>query len=255
MRQSIAPCDFLDYEAENSVGALLRIEALAPLSMVAKLPGKYYTTQPRPTDHMLYAMLENALGWHIGPIERAQMIKLLEKRFGDKARSSGVGYQSLLQWHIRFGPVITPPLQQFDDLWTQHLKGKSFADGSRNYDSSAIRFMNAKRSGLVTTSDAAKARKGEGVLTDFKEGEEISITVLRPYFPQYYSSPTPRGYVEATDPYIVQLTTSVQIAEALRTAIEDPAAPLYLGSNDGWVDVTWHETDYLENSSSDSTHG
>jgi len=245
----------IQFPPEFSASAVLEVEALAPLSMVAKMPGKYYATQPRTTDLMLYAMLENALGWHIGPLERTQMIKLLEKRFGGKAQSSGVGYQSLLQWHIRFGPVITPPLQQFDDLWTQHLKGKSFADGSRNYDSSAIRFMNAKRSGTVTTSDAAKARKGGDALTDFKEGEEISITVLRPYFPQYYSSPTPRGYVEATEPYIIQLTTSLQVADALRAAIEDPAAPLYLGSNDGWVDVAWHDTDYLENSSSNSSHG
>ncbi len=209
--------------------------------MVAKLPGKYYASQSQPTDVMLLGMLENALGWHLGEIERNQLFKSLEKRHKRRATASGVGFRSLLQWHVRFGVMVVPPLLHYDDLWTQHLKGKTFAEGSRNYDAQVIPFMNAKRGGLVTTSDAAKARKGAEALTDFQSGDEISITVLRPYFPQYYSSPTLRGYVEPQGPYQVGIETSPALAAALRAAIADPAAPLYLGSNDGWVELDWYE--------------
>ncbi|GAB3639225.1 hypothetical protein GCM10027422_48160 [Hymenobacter arcticus] len=209
--------------------------------MVAKMPGKYYTSQSQPTEAMLLGALENALGWHIGEVERNQLIKTLEKKHKRKAQASGVGFRSLLQWHVRFGVMVVPPLLHYDDLWTQHLKGKTFVDGSRNYDAQVIPFMNAKRGGKVTTSDAAKARKGDEALTDFREGDEISITALRPYFPQYYSSPTMRGYVEPQGAYRVGVETSAALAVVLRAAVADPAAPLYLGSNDGWIELDWHE--------------
>ncbi|MDO7886912.1 hypothetical protein [Hymenobacter cheonanensis] len=235
------PLDLLLPPPDYTARGILEISALSPLSMVAKMPGKYYASQSEPTQAMLLGALENALGWHLGEVERNQLIKTLEKKHKHKAQASGVGFRSLLQWHVRFGVLVVPPLLYYDDLWTQHLKGKTFVDGSRNYDAQAIPFMNAKRGGLVTTSDAAKARKGAEVLADFQEGDEVSITVLRPYFPQYYSSPTLRGYVEPQGPYRVGIETSPALAEVLRAAIADPAAPLYLGSNDGWIELDWHE--------------
>lgn len=209
--------------------------------MVAKLPGKYYTSQSRPTEAMLLGLLENALGWHLGEVERGQLVKVLEKKHKQKGQASGSKFVSLLQWHVRFGVMAVPPLLHYDDLWTQHLKGKTFAEGSRNYDAQAIPFMNAKKAGDVTTSDAAKARKETSALTDFTKGDDVNIGVLRPYFPQYYSSPTLRGYVEPQAAYQVGIETSAALATALRAAIADPAAPLYLGSNDGWVELDWHE--------------
>lgn len=225
---------------EFTVRGILEINALAPLSMVAKMPGKYYTSQLEPTELMLLGTLENALGWHIGEVERNRLIKTLENKHDRKALASGVGFQSLLQWHVRFGVMAVPPLLHYDDLWTQHLKGKMFTEGSRNYDAQAIPLMNAKRSGLIVTSNAAKARKGNEALTDFKTGDEINTVVLRPYFPQYYSSPTLRGYVEPQGPYRVGIETSPALAAALQAAIADPAAPLYLGSNDGWIELNWY---------------
>lgn len=238
---SALPLDLLLPTPDFTIRGVLEINALSPLSMVAKMPGKYYTSQSQPTEVMLLGALENALGWHLGEVERNQLIKILEKKHKRKAQASGVGFRSLLQWHVRFGVMVVPPLLHYDDLWTQHLKGKTFVEGSRNYDAQAIPFMNAKRGGQVTTSDAAKARKGGEALTNFQEGDEISITVLRPYFPQYYSSPTLRGYVEPQGAYRVGVETSPALAAALRVAIADPAAPLYLGSNDGWIELDWHE--------------
>lgn len=223
-----------------SARALLQIDALAPLSMVAKMPGKYFRSQPKPTDHMLWGLLENALGWHIGDTERRPLFARLKKQHKIKeVAGSGVGYQSLLQWHVRFGVVVVPPLMHYDDLWTQHLKGKNFVDGSRNYDAQAIPLMNAKRGKRITSSDAGSARKGEQLLRDFQDGNDIHISVLRPHFPQYYSSPTPREYVEPDGSYQVVVETSAALMAALQQAVADPAAPLYLGSNDGWVELSW----------------
>lgn len=209
--------------------------------MVAKLPGKYYTSQSQPTEPMLLGLLENALGWHIGEVERGKLAKVLEKKHRQAGQASGSKFVSLLQWHVRLEMQPSPPLLHYDDLWTQHLKGKSFHKNSRNHDVEAIPIMNAKKGGHITVSDGAKTRKDPAALHDFQKDEVIDITVLRPYFPQYYSSPTLRGYVEPQGAYRVGIATSATLAAALRAAIADPEAPLYLGSNDGWVELDWHE--------------
>lgn len=225
-----------------SARAMLTIDALAPLSMVTSMPGKYYRSQPEPTDAMLYGLLENALGWHIAEGERKTLVKKLERKHGATAATSGVGYASLLQFHFRFTVKSLPPLLHYDDLWAQHLKGGSFLDGSRNYDKRVIPLMNAyrdrERTG-VTISDRASASKDAGGLNNFKSGDQIHVNVVRNYFPQYYASPTPREYVIPQGAYKYAVETSPELAQALAEAFDAPAAPLYLGSNDGWVEVIW----------------
>lgn len=231
----LAPPDF-------KARATLEIAALAPLSLVARMPGKYYQSQSKPTDAMLFGLLENALGWHLEEPERRRLFDRLKKQHKRKdAHPSWTGgnFTSLLQWHVRFGVMVVPPLLPYDDLWTQHLKGKTFPDGSRNYDAQAIPLMNAKRAKRITYSDAGTADKSLAKLTGFADGDDVHLNVLRPHFPQYYSSPTLRGYVVPDGPYRIVVETSAALGEALAAAVADPAAPLYLGSNDGWVDATW----------------
>src|SRR5437764_461424 len=136
---------FLLQPPDFSTHARLTIESLAPLSMVTSMPGKYYRSQPEPTDEMLYGLLENALGWHITgktDVERDRLVKGLARRHGMEERKSGVEFRSLLQFHIRFTTRVVPPLLHYDDLWSQHLRGASFVGGSRNYDYRAIPIMN-----------------------------------------------------------------------------------------------------------------
>jgi len=97
-------CDlnFLLEDPDFSTKAKLTIDALAPLSMVTSMPGKYYRSQPEPTDEMLYGLLENALGWHISTKERNELLKQLKKKHNQELYESGVGYASLLQFHLRF---------------------------------------------------------------------------------------------------------------------------------------------------------
>jgi CRISPR-associated protein Cas5 len=48
-----------------SVNAELRIEPLAPLSMVSELPGSFYKAMSRPDKKIICGLIENILGWHI----------------------------------------------------------------------------------------------------------------------------------------------------------------------------------------------
>ncbi len=219
--------------------AFLSVDALAPLSMVAKMPGKYYRSQPEPTDGMLLAMLENALGWHISTKERDALLRVLAHRHQQTAQRSGVGFGSILQWHVQIVAREIPDSMHYDDLWAQHLRGSSFPDGSRNYDSAMIPLMNAKRRGDITTGDTADARREPELLHDFQKGDKINIALLRPHFPQYYASPTPREYIVPDKAFRFTVATSPALMPLLEAAIANPAAPLYLGSNDGWVDAAW----------------
>lgn len=220
-----------------SAQGVLHVEALAPLSMVVKMPGKYYRSQPKPSELMLLAMLENALGWHIAEDDRNKLLRWMSRKHHGERPRSGVGFGSVLAWHVEFGPSFVPPLMHYDDLWAQHLRGSSFPGGSRNYDASAIPLMNAVRGGRASVGDTAKAQRGEHLLRDFEEGALVNIAVLRPHFPQYYASPTPREYVEPQGEYRFALRTSPYLMDLLREALDNPAAPLYLGSNDGWVEA------------------
>ncbi len=217
----------------------LFIEALAPLSMVASLPGKYYRSQREPTAQMLYGLIENAFGWHISDVERKELERKLKRKFGIDLEKSGVGFISILQFHLRFSTSLIPPLLHYDDLWAQHLKGGSFIGGSRNYDSRAIKIMNAERGKKIAINDLGGSSKDSDKLHDFDDNDKIHVNVVRPYFPQYYVSPTPREYVIPQGEYIFVVETSEILAEMVQSAFDNPAAPLYLGSNDGWVEVRW----------------
>ena len=215
------------------------VDALSPLSMVSSLPGKYYRSQREPTRQMLYGLIENALGWHISDKERKEIEKKLKTKFGTELEKSGVGFVSILQFHLRFSTSVVPPLLHYDDLWAQHLKGGSFLGGSRNYDNQAIKIMNAERAKRIAIDDKGASSKDADKLNNFQDGDKVHVNVVKPYFPQYYISPTPREYVIPQGEYIFVAETSGDLAEMIKNALDNPAAPLYLGSNDGWVEARW----------------
>lgn len=239
--------DFLLEPPDFSVRGKLIIEVLAPLSMVSSMPGKYYRSQPEPTDAMLYGMLENALGWHISIKERKDLSNKLKQKFGELEKT-GVGFISLLQFHLRFTTRVLPPLLHYDDYWSQHLRGASFVGGSRNYDYRAIPIMNMhaqkaippdsnKEKRKIEFNDKAEANKDPNKISTFQEWEAIHLNVVRPYFPQYYVSPTLREYILPQGIYQFVVEASPQTSEMIAGALENPSAPLYLGSNDGWIEA------------------
>lgn len=241
---------FLLEQPDFSAKKLLIIEPLTPLSMVAGLSGKYYRSQSKPTDIMLYGLLENALGWHLDSKERNELIKKMKKELGVEPISSGLGYTSILQHHVRFSEDGLPSVRQqdsfhYDDLWSQHLKGASFVGGSRNYSHEAIPLMNAlgmyKDDQKITITDTSGSNKEASKIRQFQPGDKIHMNVLRPYFPQYYVSPTPREYVVLNGFFVFILESSHSLLSLITDAVAEPNAPLYLGTNDGWVDAVLEE--------------
>jgi CRISPR-associated protein Cas5 len=231
--------------SDFSVRAMLTIDALAPLSMVTSMPGKYYRSQPEPSPQMIYGLMENALGWHVtdrtSEKQRAKFINRLAKKHKKQAQETGVGFASLLQFHVMIESIAVPPLMHYDDLWSQHLRGSKFTTGSRNYDYKAIPLLNAVKDEArnIKIEEKAASSRDPQMLTTFFDGARIHPDVLRPHFPQYYVNPKPREYVEPRGAYKCVVATSSQLAGMIAIALDNPAAPLYLGSNDGWVDVTW----------------
>lgn len=256
---------FLEPPELTARGKLV-IKALKPLSMTTTQPGTYYRSQPAPTKEMLYGMLENALGWHFPQDVRKGILKELRKAAkeklgrghelkktpwitGDEDEESGAGFQSLLQHHLKFpGPHFEPATIHFDDLWARHVHGKStnFPGGSRYSDYHVERIVNLKKQGEITFTDGAKGKcdiQKPEQLSKAKPGDRVHVDAIRPHFPMYYDSPTPREYVIPARPYQYRVEATPAVADLVEDALRDPAAPLYLGTNDGWVNARWEAID------------
>ncbi|SMO57006.1 type I-PGING CRISPR-associated protein Cas5p [Gracilimonas mengyeensis] len=238
------------------------IEALSPLSMTTTQPGTYYRSQSAPTVNMLYGMLENALGWHFGPKDRTTILKEIRKAAkkkldrsdplkksqwitGKEDDESGVGFKSILQHHLKFvGPHIEPETIHFDDLWARHVRGSgaTFPGGSRNYDVSLERIVNMEKLNLISFGDSAKHNiRDPKELVGVSDDDKVHFNAIRPHFPQYYTSPTPREYVIPKGEYVFSVKTTKLLKDKIELALNNPNSPIYLGTNDGWVEASWED--------------
>lgn len=245
---------------ELTAGGLLTIEALAPLSMASGQPGSYYQSMRTPSSSMLYGMLENALGWHIGsgsakdPHCREAIWKNLQKAAKKTNKSaaktpwlskppepSESKYFSFLQYHLEFDPpVFEPSMLTYDDLWSQSLRdsGRSFFGGSRHYDERLESTINKVKAKEMEFGDRAGfSDVTEEDLAQLPSGAKVKYNSIRPRFPQYYASPKIREYIVPESPYLFSFRCTGKVFDLITAAAADPAAPLYLGSNDGWVEV------------------
>ncbi len=237
----------------------LKIEALSSLSMANGQPGNYYQSQREPTPHMLYGMLENALGWHFAEDIRKDIFKELQKAAKKQFKknpggaasdwlnalpeTSGSKFFSFLQYHLAILPLAeSVNVDTYDDLWSQALRdsGRSFFGGSRHYDATLENTMNRVKDKEVEFGDLSEFKDVDiNKIEELPSGTKVNYRSIRPLFPQYYTSlPTKREYVEPRQPYQYTLTATPQVSDMICEAIADPQAPLYLGSNDGWVNVT-----------------
>jgi len=251
----------------------ISIQALSPLSMVDQQPGYYFRSALQPTTNMILGMIENLLGMHLDLSDRKAIIKNLTKKIKkNKKEYSGYathpwmngkpengrnGYISLLQFHTEIIPITIPDIKvSYDDLWSMQLRdsGINFIGGSRNYSSWLERIITLSKTQDTSKPINKKTKKHPPFISfgdrkeyqsfsmeELKELEEglVKANSLSPHFPQYYSSPKKRGYVIPDNTYDYQIKTTNKLADLLETALENPAAPLYLGSNDGWVDLKW----------------
>lgn len=238
------------------------IEALSPLSMTTTQPGTYYRSQSAPTVNMLYGMLENAMGLHFGPKDRSRILKELRKAAkkkldrndplkisrwiaGKEDSESGVGFKSILQHHLKFvGPHIEPETMHFDDLWARHVRGSgaTFPGGSRNYDISIERIVNMEKLNLISFGDSANHNiRDPKELVKVSKDDKVHLNAIRPLFPQYYTSPTPREYVIPKGSYVFSVQTTQTLKEQIKASLNNPYSPIYLGTNDGWVEASWED--------------
>jgi CRISPR-associated protein Cas5 len=264
MPESTLDLSFFLEPPELDTHAILSIEALAPLSMSTAQPGTYYRSQPAPTEAMLYGLLENALGWHFPEDVRSDLLKQLRSDAkselgrghplkktpwitGKEDRESGSGFVSLLQHHLDFETAMLPETTHFDDLWTRHAHRKDdFEGGSRSNDYRVEALYNRikdddTKAGFVTKKSDADVSDPQQLLEALPEDVQVRQNELKPFFPFYYSSPTKREYVVPAGPYRYRVATTQTLSRQIADAIDDPAAPLYLGSNDGWVRADWEE--------------
>lgn len=257
--------------------AKMEITALAPLSMISEQPGSYFRSELRPTESMLFGMLENALGWHFfddakknnirtiilkGLVKQAKKVNRKNKDWENhpwlsgKFKESESKFKSILQYHVSFHLKEMPELEMtYDDLWSManRTEADSFIGGSRNYDFKLESLINLSKRGDTSKPPNKKGKHPSFIsfgdraeyqsyslkeLMDLKNGK-VKTTSLKPFFPMYYSSPRKRGYIIPSEPYVYEVHCTGTLAEILKQAINEPNAPLYLGSNDGWVHVKW----------------
>lgn len=251
--------DFFLDPPERTVRGDLVIEALTPLSLVSAQPGSYYQSATAPSDAMLLGLLENALGWHLGPVDRKAALKGLRKQarkahrktewtgspwLTDDPTGSDSGFVSLLGHHLAFdGLREIPPVLGYDDLWARLQRdpdGRIFFNGSRRYDARIESAITRSKQGRLSFGDRSKHETLEPEdVVDAPDESFIHYKSLRGRFPMYSVSPTPRGYVVPLGEYRFGASATPAVASLIGEALADPAGPLYLGSNDGWVDARW----------------
>jgi CRISPR-associated protein Cas5 len=205
----------------------LEIEPLAPLSMVSAMPGSYFRSLQSPTKFMLCGMFENLLGWHFSENDRKKIRKKVKKHFKNERdfELSGAksGYKPLLGHLFEIETSYIPEVVRYDDLWTQHLKGRDerHLNGARNYGWQLEK-------GITQLENTGKART-----KFFKE--------YKRKFPNYYTSPKSREFVIARTSYIYRLNTSKNFIELLSNFILGICSTAYLGTSEGWIEINCEE--------------
>jgi CRISPR-associated protein Cas5 len=232
--------------------------------MVSQQPGTYFRSELSPTQEMLFGLVENAAGWHFHDEHRKEIIKGLAKQakkkhgkdpvwkdhpwMKGKLDTSGCGYASLLQFHLSFSKKEADysPLA-WDDLWSMLNKNDSisFVGGSRNYDFRLENLITSSRKENPTVTFGDRTGFSHFTLDELRELAEgqVHVKSLSPNFPQFYSSPRKRGYIEPTEPWVYEVACTQKVAEIIFESMNQPAAPLYLGTNDGWVHAKWESND------------
>lgn len=239
---------FLFEKPEGFTKSYLRIEPLAPLSMVASLPGSYYRSERIPTNYMIYGMIENVLGWHFS-LEDRKKIRNDQKKAFKKLKvdfediKSDTGYMPLIHHHLKIKPCfIKPDVMVYTDLWTQHLKGQDerHIKGSRawSHDWQLTKLLKKGMEGTLALKEEGEA-KSKTELTKLYE-------VYSSSFPAYYRSATikrefivPLGMEKGVEirSYLFDMEVSAPLYGLLQKMIAQLDTPTYLGTSEGWTEL------------------
>lgn len=212
--------------------AMLIIRPLAPLSMVNSMPGSYYKTEHAPDNFMLYGLLENILNLHLAEDDRIAIRKKIIKHYKKKYKmeyvfaNSNVGYKPIINHLCEIESLfIKPSLQFFEDLWTQHLIGadERHLNGVVNYD-------------WCIENEMIGLKK-----RNVRQEKNQYFAINKSRFPMYYRSPQRREFLIVKGYYGFKIKMTQHLFDILKPAIENNNIG-YLGTSEGWVDVSIGET-------------
>jgi len=187
-----------DDEAE----ATLTVTPLTPVAMNASVPSKHMRTASVPPIRQIRGTLENALGLHFGVTELRQNVG--EVLGISISRMKKQRFQSVLS-----GIEIEPPDEHddadaftFDDDQWLH----KWRNSTRNMASVNVKDYR---------SDGSEPNR-----------HAYGKTVIR------------REYLVTGVSWTFSLRAPEAFLQMLRRTLEDPKAPLYIGTSDGWVDAS-----------------
>jgi len=212
--------------------AKLIIEPLAPLSIVENLPGAYYKSLDAPTKTNLCGIFENILGWHLGAKDRGKLQKAMTAHYKKTYKLTDIEYHTshssyvpLLGHLFDIDFVIKPHIEfRYDDIWKQQLYRDGYAhpNGTPNLDYRLIPLkLDLKR------DDKGKIT-GKAIGDFHKE--------YQGQYPQYYTSPKKREYIQVKGQYEYNLSLSELLFDTLaeRIAVNNVG---YIGNSEGWVNL------------------
>lgn len=222
-----------------TIKAELRVEPLAPLSMVSELPGSFYKTMKVPDKKMICGLIENVLGWHIDWKDRKIIINDIKKiRKKNKIEYqnyiSGSTFMPLLMDYFEISNDVEIKFSEvcfFDDLWSRAYRrsdSSKHINGSRFMDSSMIEKWN-KIKHSIENNDKRSSKAKNNLL------DKLFIRYIGK-FPQYYSSPTIREYIHLNGTYVVPLLIDKRLFSMLNTEIAKNNIG-YLGNSEGWINL------------------
>jgi len=138
---------------------------------------------------------------------------------------TGVGFKPLLQHHLKIEKLLLKPhIESFEDYWTQHLKDvdERHAKGTRNYDSR----IEIEANNIYSMQ---KDKRDKAWRKVYEENTGL--------FPAYYQSPVKREFIIVEGKYGYLILANESILDLIINAINNLDNPLYLGTNEGWIDL------------------
>jgi len=187
------------------------IEPVAPLHMSVSTGGRYNNTIVKPTNNMIFGLLENILGLHLS-LEMRKSIKKSLKSKNKSQTSSQKSFMPILNDYVNVGNVelISDSIEYFDDLskYLYNRTDKSHYQGVENFD----------------ISFAYNERKDYG-------GKKYLDK-----FPEFYKGIIKKQYVIINGFYKVSLSLSDEMKDVIIKSIGDVSSG-YLGSSESLVNV------------------
>lgn len=222
---------------------IVEIQPLAPLSMIAELPGSYYKSLKIPSKKMICGLFENLLGWQFDVRDRKNIIKdliALRKKQSKKHtgvdfidKTKGSTYSPLLMEYFEIENIqpVFSKVVFYDDLWSKAFR-RSDATGSTPTHAKGA--MNIDQSLISRKRELPRDSKNEKLVENAALGKFYGEN--KDKFPFFYSTPTNREFIAMEGKYIMKLEVDSILLDLLLENISENNI-CYLGNSEGWVDL------------------